>query len=89
MAFDVGEFVVPVAVFGVVGYGTGRILMGRRSGKIGAVLGAGIGAAGAAMAQKRAASGKSPFAAKLLDKIDVTRGEDDVVRASVYVNQEG
>ncbi len=76
MSIDLGELIVPAAVFGLAAFGAGKISGARNRTSL--MLGAAGAVAGGAVAAS-AANGTGR-AAKLLDRIDVTR--DDLVAAA-------
>lgn len=87
--FDLGEMVVPAAVLGTIGYGLGRLTLGKKAGMGAAVMGIAVALGGTAMTQKSKSEGAMIGRIRsVLDKVDLTKDQvaaENEVAASVMV----
>lgn len=81
--YDVGEFFVPAAVLGTIGYGLGRLTLGKKAGMGAAVMGLAVAIGGTAMAQKSASTGAAMGRIRsILDTVDLTKDRVEAENAA-------
>lgn len=72
--YDVGEFFVPAAILGTIGYGLGRLTLGKRAGMGAAAMGVAVALGGTALAQKSQSEGAAVRSIRsVLDRIDLSK----------------